>query len=150
MTTARNFPSDEADKFVVRLPSGMRDKISDAAREAGRSMNAEVVHRLQTSFTPAIATSNAKFSGLDGTGDDVFDLVNDFATKRGMSYRDALLLLVTAGLQPEAPQIVHIRVGAGATMKEVKAIVAEAAAIADPQASVIYESDSSAGASGDK
>ena len=136
--------------IYLRIPPELKTQLDSAASANRSSLTAEVVRRLEASFIPSITTSNAKFSGLDGTGDDVFDLVNDFATKRGMSYRDALLLLVTAGLQPEAPQIVHIRVGAGATMKEVKAIVAEAAAIADPQASVIYESDSSAGASGDK
>lgn len=127
--------------IYLRIPPELKAQLDSAASANRSSLTAEVVRRLEASFIPTITSSNAKFSGLDGTGDDVFDLVNDFATKRGMSYRDALLLLVTAGLQPEAPQIVHIRVGAGATMKEVKAIVAEAAAIADPQASVIYESD---------
>jgi hypothetical protein len=43
-------PAAEADKFIVRLPPGMRDRIADAARANGRSMNAEVVARLQFSF----------------------------------------------------------------------------------------------------
>ncbi|WP_454259509.1 Arc family DNA-binding protein [Pseudoxanthomonas mexicana] len=38
------------DKFVVRLPEGMRDQIEVAARKAGRSMNAEFVQRLAESF----------------------------------------------------------------------------------------------------
>lgn len=36
-----------AEKFVVRLPLGMRDKIADRARINSRSMNAEIVHRLE-------------------------------------------------------------------------------------------------------
>lgn len=37
-------------KFIVRLPDGMRDRIAEAARANGRSMNAEIVHRLEQSF----------------------------------------------------------------------------------------------------
>lgn len=52
MTTDKTpFPSDAADKFVVRFPEGMRDQIAEAAKAAGRSMNAEIVHRLDTTFT---------------------------------------------------------------------------------------------------
>jgi len=42
----------EYDQFVVRLPEGMRDRISQAAEAAARSMNAEIVNRLQDSFDP--------------------------------------------------------------------------------------------------
>ena len=37
---------------MLRLPDGMRDRISEAAKESGRSMNAEIVARLQGSFEP--------------------------------------------------------------------------------------------------
>lgn len=43
-------PSQTADKFIVRLPDGMRDQISAAATANGRSMTAEVVLRLEQSF----------------------------------------------------------------------------------------------------
>lgn len=66
-------PSRSADQFVVRLPDGMRDRIADAAKKAGRSMNAEIVHRLQQSldvdlasetiYTPTVAL-------VDGAGID--------------------------------------------------------------------------------
>lgn len=42
--------SNASDKFIVRLPDGMRSRIAEAAAAAGRTMNAEVVHRLQASF----------------------------------------------------------------------------------------------------
>ncbi|MGZ8289362.1 MAG: Arc family DNA-binding protein [Telluria sp.] len=38
-----------ADKYIVRLPPGMRDEISAAARASNRSMNAEIVSRLEVS-----------------------------------------------------------------------------------------------------
>lgn len=36
------------EKFVVRLPAGMRELIAVKASENVRSMNSEVVHRLET------------------------------------------------------------------------------------------------------
>jgi len=38
------------DKFMLRLPEGMRDRLRDEARKSGRSMNAEIVHRLGNSL----------------------------------------------------------------------------------------------------
>lgn len=39
-----------ADKFVVRLPEGMRGRIADVARVNHRSMNSEIISRLESSF----------------------------------------------------------------------------------------------------
>jgi plasmid stability protein len=47
-----DFPSRGLDKFVLRLPDGMRDKIGVAARAHKRTMNAEIVQRLEASFAP--------------------------------------------------------------------------------------------------
>ena len=40
----------ESDKFIVRLPEGMRDAIRRSADAKGRSMNAEIVARLRGSL----------------------------------------------------------------------------------------------------
>lgn len=45
MSTSRT-----ADKFVVRLPDGMRDRIAQLAKENHRSMNSEMVIRLKESM----------------------------------------------------------------------------------------------------
>jgi hypothetical protein len=45
------YPSETQERFIVRFTEdGMRDRIAEAAKAAGRSMNAEIVHRLQESF----------------------------------------------------------------------------------------------------
>ncbi|WP_339417379.1 MULTISPECIES: Arc family DNA-binding protein [unclassified Pseudomonas] len=36
------------DKFVVRLPDGMRSRIALEARDNARSMNSEIIYRLET------------------------------------------------------------------------------------------------------
>lgn len=43
-------PSRQLDKFMVRFPAGMRDEVAQAAEENNRSMNAEVVARLDRSL----------------------------------------------------------------------------------------------------
>lgn len=43
-------PSDTADKFVLRLPDGLRERIKVYAEEHGRSMNAEIVRILEREF----------------------------------------------------------------------------------------------------
>lgn len=49
---ARNpYPSELADRFQVRMPEGLRDRIAKAAEANNRSMNAEIVARLEGSFS---------------------------------------------------------------------------------------------------
>lgn len=35
------------ERFIVRMPAGMREAIREAARASGRSMNAEILHRIE-------------------------------------------------------------------------------------------------------
>lgn len=44
------YSSRTADKFVVRLPDGMRDRIAEVARNHHRSMNSEIIARLEQSL----------------------------------------------------------------------------------------------------
>ncbi|WP_188072771.1 Arc family DNA-binding protein [Sphingobium jiangsuense] len=43
-------PSRQLDKFIVRLPDGMRARIDEASKVSKRTMNAEIVARLEASF----------------------------------------------------------------------------------------------------
>ncbi|WP_313026674.1 Arc family DNA-binding protein [Pseudomonas lopnurensis] len=60
--------SRSQDKFVVRLPDGMRERISDEARSARRSMNMEIVHRLNHSIE-----AEEKIRRLEAALDDAQD-----------------------------------------------------------------------------
>lgn len=42
--------SRTADKFVVRMPDGLREQIQDVAENNHRSMNGEIIHRLERSL----------------------------------------------------------------------------------------------------
>ncbi len=53
-------PSDIADKFMLRMPEGMRDRLKAAAEENNRSMNAEIVSRLQQSLDGNLSNAQAQ------------------------------------------------------------------------------------------
>lgn len=65
MSEREPYPSEKQDRFIVRLPDGMRDRIKAAAEENLRSMNAEIVARLEASFLPGRGTSYAKPNAAD-------------------------------------------------------------------------------------
>ncbi|MDY7561082.1 Arc family DNA-binding protein [Pseudomonas sp. 10B1] len=44
------YSSRTADKFVVRLPDGMRDRVYQVAKNHHRSMNSEIIARLEQSL----------------------------------------------------------------------------------------------------
>ncbi len=45
-------PSRGSEQFVLRMPDGMRDRLRSEAEANGRSMNAEIVDRLEKSLRP--------------------------------------------------------------------------------------------------
>ena len=47
----KSYPSETQERFIVRFPDGMRDQIKKSAEANGRSMNAEIVARLQATFS---------------------------------------------------------------------------------------------------
>lgn len=46
MSKKDRFPSQELDQYMLRFPDGMRDRLKETAKENGRSLNAEIVERL--------------------------------------------------------------------------------------------------------
>lgn len=50
MKPEKTYPSALADKFQLRMPEGLRPLIGEAAKAGGRSMNTEIVMRLQRSL----------------------------------------------------------------------------------------------------
>jgi hypothetical protein len=63
-------------RFLLRLPPAMRERLAAAAERSGRSLNAELVHRIEQSFdpwrpvrrvaAPALAVMAIALSGLTG------------------------------------------------------------------------------------
>lgn len=81
------FPSETQERFIVRFPDGMRDRIADIAKANGRSMNAEIVARLQQSFEPPSDTAHHK---------EVADAHRSTATVLGLLSTTLANILLTA------------------------------------------------------
>ena len=60
MATEPRTTGRESDKFMLRFPEGMRARITEAARGAGRSMNAEIISRLESTFDPGLLKESAR------------------------------------------------------------------------------------------
>lgn len=52
MTSDPKFPSDLAERFQIRMPPGLRERIALVAEKEGRSMNALIVRVLENTFPP--------------------------------------------------------------------------------------------------
>lgn len=46
----KGFPSDKQDQYMLRFPDGMRDELKRLAAENNRSMNAEIISRLEATL----------------------------------------------------------------------------------------------------
>jgi hypothetical protein len=97
MTSDESAPSSQtAEKFVVRLPRGMRRRIADAARTYHRSMNSEIVARLEHSLD----------SGSDAYPDPVEPATaaagcNEKVDPESLAGEEARLLEAYRGMTPE-------------------------------------------------
>lgn len=77
-------PSPDQDKFIIRLPDGMRDQIKAAAEASGRSMTAEIVARLRLTFdSEAWADSTSKAAAARLTSIGMQDVAQADVEKHG-------------------------------------------------------------------
>lgn len=56
-----------ADQYMIRFPDGLRDRLKEAAKDNARSMNSEVITRLEASFTVAREVNSEVAALLSGT-----------------------------------------------------------------------------------
>ena len=76
------YPSETADRFIVRFPDGMRDRIRDEAAANNRSMNAEIIARLEASFaTRPVGGSPITIEALQEEGRKVEELLRRIEKK---------------------------------------------------------------------
>lgn len=55
---AQDTPSRKLDQYIVRFPDGMRDQLKQAAKENNRSLNAEIIARLEA-YNDSQSNSNS-------------------------------------------------------------------------------------------
>ena len=86
MTEENRFPSQLAERFQIRLPDGMRDRLKSEAEKNGRSMNAEIIQRLQSTLD--FDDHIARFPNIGSTDEAQY----------GLDYADHLKANPTPGL----------------------------------------------------
>lgn len=62
------YPSETQDRVMVRLPDGMREKLKEAAKAGKRTMNAEIVARLEFAFAVDVAVQESGWDVTHGMG----------------------------------------------------------------------------------
>lgn len=137
-------PSRTAEQFVVRLPEGMRDRIAELAKQNGRSMNAEIVQRLEwalkldgpPTFELKPASTHPPESELTWY---LTTLIKDLAEQNGVAYDEMLAKIFVAGLNPDAPQVLYAPILPGATMEEFRTAMKASEGIVRPDAAIVTE-----------
>lgn len=71
------------DKFMLRFPDGMRDRLKAAAADNNRSMNAEIIARLEASFAAAPERFAERFAKIEELVDILNNQLKALDEKRG-------------------------------------------------------------------
>ena len=88
------------DKFMLRLPEGMREQLKSWASKSGRSLNAEIVHRLANSL------ENPRFSDFAlGLGGELDDDLMISAAFNNRSLHEEMIYRLKQTLTPETTLI---------------------------------------------
>ena len=98
-----DYPSQTADKFMLRLPDGMRQSLKDAAHTSRRSINAEIIHRLSTWREPklgGLSTSSIAFDVDTTEITEALGLVKQLAESAKEAFAACEKLGIKIGGQP--------------------------------------------------
>ena len=100
-TALQHYTSRTADKFVGRLPEGMRDRIAEVAKQHHRSMNSEIIARLEHSLLDL--PSLPEYPSRQALNDQQIDALNQPERELLLRFREmsrrqqnALLALLAA------------------------------------------------------
>ncbi len=106
------FPSELQARFLVRLPDGMRDQIAESAKTNNRSMNAEIVARLQSTFVgqkiglePSMTADEIK-AHIGAIGDSIAEKLASSLRKQGLVISpEGIALLEHERASPDDPHL---------------------------------------------
>lgn len=97
-------PTAHIPPFGLRLQPDLKERIEAAAKANGRSMNAEIVSRLEASFEGSFVSQLSPAQRV---------LVEMRAKERNMSEDQALAELIVAGQAHGAPAVIYLQVQPG-------------------------------------
>lgn len=78
------YPIQPQDKYVVRFPDGMRDRLKALAAENGRSLNAEIIARLEASFAAVPERFAERVARIEELVDILNNQLKELEAKRGV------------------------------------------------------------------
>lgn len=148
----QNTESRHADKYIVRFPEGMRDRLKAAAQANKRTLNAEVVSRLEASFqVEDESTSQRVFVTSVGDGQGRHDWLamrGDVLKSRieGLMLREHILkdsaMRISEKPQTDDDQarLKHIHSQLVSLQKDLKALTLESDELADAQRTLKVDS----------
>ncbi|WP_454745175.1 Arc family DNA-binding protein [Ciceribacter selenitireducens] len=88
------------DQYMLRFPDGMRERLKEEAVKSGRSMNAEIVHRLANSL------ENPRFADFAiGLGEELDFALMVAANYSGRSLQEEMIYRLEQSLVPETTLI---------------------------------------------
>jgi hypothetical protein len=95
----RPYRATTAEKFVIRLPEGLRSPIESAARDSHRSMNSEIVARLARSLAAkdTVPMEQSVVAALHPREQQIIGLFRQLE----VTHRQALLVLLEAGIEAQ-------------------------------------------------
>jgi hypothetical protein len=96
--------SRESDKFMLRLPDGMRERIAEVAKANGRSMNAEIVARIEASLA---APAREALGGIGGKWSKFLTINLDDVVESAI--REAVQNSVDASIKDPPPPTKQVR-----------------------------------------
>lgn len=148
--------------YPLRMPDDLRTKLEASAKSGARSLHAEIVARLESTFCHTHMSEDLTFKMLNaeiarlsselhqlrseasplmaGIGDTVEGLTHQAMEATGLNFDEALLLIATRGaaLETQAP-IAVVQVAKDATLAETRAIMNAINDELPADASVYYE-----------
>lgn len=92
------YSSRTADKFVVRLPDGMREQIAEIARKHHRSMNSEIIAKLEVAILEELKEANPAMHVADDNS-AAMPVVDEWVPVSGMLVCERLDNTKVYGLQ---------------------------------------------------
>lgn len=129
----------------LRLPEEMRDRIAELAKQNGRSMNAEIVRRLEWSLSllgepTAVEGPPPPQQPIAGALTWLITAeINQLAAAENVPFDEMFAKIVLAGLHKEAPQVLYLALLPGTSKEDMRAAMEASAGIVRPDAAVMLE-----------
>lgn len=119
---------DDYVKTALRLPRELHGRLMESGREAGRSLNSELIARLQSTYDASPATFPFAIE----------QAIEHEQEERGGTREEALTRLVLAG-QAQGGTVFHVVVPRAMTMQEYRELMQASETVIPPDANMILE-----------